>query len=179
MAEQVRYHVPLLHAFSEAFKKGDARKLEKPDGDALSEDEAVRRHGLSEFQVRDAVLNDIGTIFSTIDLQSTVDISDLDFVSRSILNFGIYDIMSLTSEDTWTADIERNIVAAIVSYEPRVFPGSIRVEKSEKIDDVGQKIRLSIYAEVSNRPVNIPIDFTAEVDLSSGLAGVAQMTERS
>lgn len=184
MNEQVRYHVPLLHAFRDAYEKGDSRKARPSgggdaEGHALSEDESVRRRGLSETQVRDAVLNDIGTIFSTIDLQSAVDIADLDYVSKSIVNFGLYDIMHLTSEDARIAEIEGNIVAAVLSYEPRVRGDSLHVEKSERIDDVGQKIRLSIYAEVSNRPVNIPVDFTAEVDLSTGAAGITQAVERS
>lgn len=184
MNEQVRYHVPLLHAFRDAYEKGDSRKARPSggadaDGHALSDDEAVRRRGLSESQVRDAVLNDIGTIFSTIDLQSAIDIADLDYVSKSVINFGLYDIMHLTSEDAGVAEIEGNIVAAVLSYEPRVRRDSLTVEKSEQIDDVGQKIRLSIYAEVSNRPVNIPVDFTAEVDLSTGAAGITQVAERS
>ena len=174
MAEEVRYHVPLMQAFRDAFRKGDARKAWTEAGDyrTLSEDEFVRRRGLSETHIRDIVLDDIGAILSTVDLQSAVDIADLIYLSRSILNFGLYDIMHLTSEDAGVSEIERNIVAALHTYEPRIRRDSLQVEWLQRIDDVQQKIRLSIYAEVANRPVNIPIDFTAEVDLSTGTATI-------
>ncbi|WP_042777569.1 type VI secretion system baseplate subunit TssE [Sinorhizobium fredii] len=174
MAEEVRYHVPLIHAFRDAFRKGDARKAGTENGEyrTLSEDEFVRRRGLSESHIRAIVLDDISAILSTVDLQSAVDIADLNYLSRSILNFGLYDIMHLTSEDAGVAEIERNIVAALLAYEPRIRRESLQVEWAQRIDDVQQKIRLSIYAEVANRPANIPLDFTAEVDLSTGAATV-------
>ncbi len=180
MAEEVRYHVPLMHAFRDAFRKGDSRRPPRDEGDERtpSQAEAVRRRGLGETQIRDMVIEDIGAILTTIDLQSAVQIDDLPNVSRSILNFGLYDIMHLTSEDSRVSEIERNIVAALMCYEPRIRRDSLHVEWSQRIDDVQQKIRLSISAEVNNRPVNIPVDFTAEVDLSSCTAVIAQGTER-
>lgn len=180
MAEEVRYHVPLMHAFRDAYRKGDSRRSPRDDGEdrAPSEAEAVRRRGLSETQIRDTVLEDIGAILSTVDLQSAVEIEDLPHVSRSILNFGLYDIMHLTSEDSRVSEIERNIVAALLCYEPRIRRDSLQVEWSQRIDDVQQKIRLSISAEVDSRPVNIPVDFTAEVDLSACTAVIARGAER-
>ncbi len=86
--------------------------------------------------------------------------------------------MHLTSEDSRVSEIERNIVAALLCYEPRIRRDSLQVEWSQRIDDVQQKIRLSSSAEVDSRPVNIPVDFTAEVDLSACTAVIARGAER-
>jgi len=169
MADYIKYHTPLMSAFRLSFEKGDGRKAtsEEVEEPALSETDAIRRRGMSETQIRDIVLEDLGTIFSTIDLDSVVNLGELPYVAKSVINFGLYDIMHLTSEDAGIAEIETNILAALRAFEPRLRAGSIHVERSEEVDHVGQKIRLSIYAEVTHRPVDIPIDFIAEVDISS------------
>ncbi|MBY3347983.1 type VI secretion system baseplate subunit TssE [Rhizobium laguerreae] len=181
MAEQIKYHAPLMNAFRMSYEKGDSRKVRlNDDGEtALSETDAIRRRGMSEAQIRDIVLDDLSKIFSTIDLRSVLDIDDLPYVLKSVINFGLYDIMHLTSEDMGLAEIEKNILSALRSYEPRLRAGSLSVNRSEELDDVAQKIRLAVYAEVSNRPIDIPIGFTAEVDLSSCKTTVTRGFDRS
>jgi type VI secretion system protein ImpF len=113
-------------------------------------------------------VDDLVSIISTIDLQSSVDLTGLDNAKRSIINYGLYDIMHLTGEDAGTAEIEQNIVAAILCFEPRISKSTIVVERKAHINEVDQRLVLSIYAEISNRPMDVPIDFVAEIDFGSG-----------
>jgi type VI secretion system protein ImpF len=177
MVDHVRYRVPVLHSFRDSFEKNDSRKLRSLDTSAervISEHDAVRRRGLTEGQVRDMVMRDLDDLFSTIDLQSAIDLDGFSYASKSVLNFGLYDIAHLASEDPQLPEVEANIIAAVLDYEPRIRRETLQVERVQGVDEVAQRLRLSIYAEISSRPMNVPVDFVAEVDLSSGKATIRQ-----
>jgi type VI secretion system protein ImpF len=177
MAESLRFQTPLLNAFRDAYEKGENRRVERPPiGPAAMADpeRETRRRGLSEAQVRQFVVEDLVSILTTIDLRSCTDLVGLDHARRSIVNYGLHDITQLTSDDAGVADIEQNIVEAILSYEPRISRDTIVVERRAPFNDVDQRLVLSIYAEISNRPMDIPIDFVAEIDFGSGKVDLRQ-----
>jgi type VI secretion system protein ImpF len=159
-AEQDRYRVPLLHCFRDAYARGDAKKesRQSSDGDVvLSAAASLRRRGFSEAEIRQSV----------IELQSAVDLEGLEYVKKSILNYGIYDISHLTSEDAGVAAVEQNMIAALLCFEPRIRRETLQVTREVRFDDVAQKLVLSVYAEVSYYPLDIPLEFFAEIDLGS------------
>jgi type VI secretion system lysozyme-related protein len=196
MSEYDRYHVPLLHCFRDAFENGDAReeKLESRSerrdakspplrGDAgdkvLSAAARMRRRGLSETQIRQAVVESLVDIVNTIDLQSAVDLDDLEYVSKSILNYGLYDITHLTSDDANLEAIEQNMVAALMCYEPRIRAETLQIKRHTEFNDIDQKLRLSISAEVSYHPLDVPVDFVAEIDLGSSKVNISKASPLS
>jgi type VI secretion system protein ImpF len=168
--EQDRYRVPLLHCFRDAYARGDARKdpNKSKDGDmVLSAAASLRRRGLSEAEIRQSVMDSLVNIVNTVDLQSAVDLSDLEYASKSIVNYGIYDVSHLTSEDAGVDTIEQNMIAALLCFEPRIRRDSLQITREALFDDVTQKLLLSVYAEVSYHPLDIPLEFVAEIDLGS------------
>jgi len=171
LAQSLRYHAPLLNAFRDAFEKGENRR-ERVVGAHYTPE--VRRRGLNESQLRQFVVDDLVSVIGTIDMQSCSDLSGLEYASRSIINYGIREITHLTSEDADLEDVERNILVAIRSFEPRISKDSIVVERKASFNEVEQRLLLSIYAEISNTPMNIPVDFVAEVDFGSGKVEVRQ-----
>lgn len=177
MAESFRFQTPLLNAFRDAYEKGENRRIERVAGHSTPAPDGERegrRRGLSEAQIRQFVVDDLVSIISTIDLRSSMDLTGLDHARRSIINYGLHDITQLTSEDAGVADIEQNIVESILAYEPRISRDTIVVEKRAPFNDVDQRLVLSIYAEISNRPMDIPIDFVAEIDFGSGKVDLRQ-----
>ena len=134
----------------------------------------MRRRGFTETQIRQSVIDNMIDIVNTIDLQSSVELKDLDYASKSILNYGIYDLTHLTSDDSNLPMVEQSVTAAIINYEPRIRKESVHVRRDVEFNDVVQKLRLSIYAEVSYHPLDIPIEFVAEIDLSSGKVGIGK-----
>lgn len=188
-----RYRVPLLDCFREAFLNNDSRKekpsrrvdrgnssagtpfqKEEPDGRPLSAEASTARRGLTEAEVRASVTENLVNIVNTIDMQSSEDITDLSYVSRSILNYGIYDLTHLTSNDAAPEEIERNIVSAIVQYEPRIRRDSVDVRHILEFNETSQKLKLSISAEISFHPLDVPIDIVTEVDLSSSKVAIVK-----
>jgi type VI secretion system protein ImpF len=169
-AEQDRYRVPLLHCFRDAFARGDARKDPRKSGngdDALSAAVSLRRRGLSEAEIRQSVMESLIEIVNTIDLRSAIDMKGLEHASKSIVNFGLYDISHLTSEDAGIAAIEQNLIAALTCFEPRIRKETLQITRTVQFNDVSQKLLLSVYAEVSYHPLDVPLEFVAEIDLGA------------
>ncbi|MBK8456312.1 MAG: type VI secretion system baseplate subunit TssE [Phyllobacteriaceae bacterium] len=175
-----RFQIPIMHCFREAFAHGDARKYNAAPNSAeserfLSQRAAARRKGLSDTEIRSAVRDDLVNLVSTIDLQSAVDLDGFEHVARSVINYGLYDIGHLTSEDAEISGLEDNITAALASFEPRIKAQSLHVERNVAFNAVEQKVSFSISAEISNRPLDVPIDFVAEIDMSVGKVKIAKI----
>ncbi|MCU0831467.1 MAG: GPW/gp25 family protein [Rhizobiaceae bacterium] len=173
-----------MNCFEDAFLNADARteksgsRTERaeagplrhglvPDEPSVSAAKRFARRGLSEAEFRRSVLSNLNDIVTTTDLQSVIDLADLPHVSRSVLNHGIYDITHLTSDDANYADIERNIVAALMSYEPRLDRASVQVSRKTEFNDVVQKLRIAIHANATHHRHVVPIEFVAEIDLGA------------
>jgi type VI secretion system protein ImpF len=160
-----------MYAFRDAFKQGDARKTSdvRVDGErVISGRSSLRRNGAAEAVLRENLALDLVSLVNTIDLASVIDLEDLPYVGRSILNYGLDDIAHITSDETRVADIGRSLLTALLQHEPRLKPDSLHVERETGFDDVNQRIRLNVAAEMSSTPFDVPVEFVAEVDVGSG-----------
>lgn len=184
MAQSDRFRNPLLACFKDAHDNGDAqqekvfsRSNRKESSELLQEagqGEAVlsaagrfNRRGMTEAEFRQSILESLSDIVSTIDLQSALDLDGLPHVTRSVINYGLFDITHLTSDDANFSDIERNIVGALTFYEPRLIAQSIAVTTSTEFNDVSQKLKIAVHAEASHDRHVVPLEFVAEIDLGS------------
>jgi type VI secretion system protein ImpF len=163
--------VPLMYAFRDAFKAGDARKTSdvRVDGErVISGRSALRRGGAGEAALKENLAIDLVSLVNTIDLGSVVDLDDLPYVAKSVLNYGLDDIAHLTSDESRVSDVGRNLLTALLEHEPRLKPETLHVERETGFDDVNQRIRLNVAAEMSSNPFDVPVEFVAEVDVGSG-----------
>ena len=64
--------------------------------------------------------------------------------------------------------IKDTIRQSLIDHEPRLVRESIDVQVIEIEDDVRQRLAISVSAELTGDPVDIPLDFDAEVDVSVG-----------
>lgn len=160
-----------MFAFRDAFDAGDAKKRleERVGGErVLSGRGSLKRRGADEGALKRNLALDLMALVNTIDLGSAVELDDLDYVSRSVLNFGLYDVAHLTSEEMGVEEIARNLSAALLQYEPRLNAQTLSVERQTTFDDVNQRIRFTVSAEMACKPLDVPIEFIAEVDVSGG-----------
>jgi type VI secretion system protein ImpF len=165
------FQVPLMLAFREAFQEGDAKKRieERVDGErVVSGRGALRRRGVDEALLKRDLAVDLVSLANTIDLASAIDISDLDFVTRSILNFGLPDFAALTSLDGGVSGIGQELRNALLAHEPRLRSETIQVEKVSEVDDETHRVSFAVTAEMACNPVDVPLEFLAEVDIGSG-----------
>lgn len=165
------FQVPLMLAFREAFYEGDAAKRieERIGGErVVSGRGALRRRGADESLLKRDLAVDLMSLVNTIDLGSAIDISDLDYVKRSIVNYGLPDLSSLSSLEVGISDVGRHLKEALLAHEPRLRSESIHIEQADKVDDETHRVSFSVTAEMASDPLDLPVEFVAEVEVGSG-----------
>ncbi|MEO1065712.1 MAG: GPW/gp25 family protein, partial [Actinomycetota bacterium] len=80
------------------------------------------------------------------------------------LNYGMPDLARLTLDDSRVNDIAGEIRTAMIAYEPRIDPATIQAERDHDVDAASLNLRFKVYAELFAEPLNIPVEFVAEVD---------------
>ena len=89
------FQVPLMFAFRDAFSRGDASKRldNRVAGErVISERGSLRRRGAEEALVKENFSLDLLSLVNTVNLAAAVDLTGLDYVEKSVLNFGLADI---------------------------------------------------------------------------------------
>jgi len=173
-----QFQIPIMYAFRSAAEAGDAKKIlnERSKGErVISARGSYRRRGADETRLKRNLTIDLMSLVNTIDLDSAVDLEGLDYVKKSVLNFGLYDVAHLTSQEVGVNEIGNDLRNALLSHEPRLSEESLRVEKVKEFDDVRQKVRFTVSAEMYSSPLDIPIEFVAELDVASGKVQLSKL----
>ncbi len=175
--------VPLMYAFRDAARARDARREERvtdgSDARVLTERGSVRRRGANESQLKSNLDKDLSDLVNTVDLASVIDLTGLDHVRRSVLNFGVRDLSHLTRETVTTEELASAMRDALLAHEPRLIAESLEVDTETRFDEVNQRIAFGIRAEMACRPVDIPLEFEAEIDVGSGKVRLGNPANRA
>lgn len=168
-----RLQIPLMFAFRDANEKQDSQKAEDVrgiDGErVVSQRSSIRRRGADEALLKRDLGIDLGNLVDTINLDSSVDLTDRPYVKKSVLNYGIYDLTHVTITVDAGPEVMANLKSALLQHEPRLSPETLVIEPSEKLrDDVNQRLRFRVRADLICKPLDIPIEFVAEIDATSG-----------
>lgn len=159
---------PLSYIFRDAFEKRDSRKhIYQTDESGVRV--VSGRRGLSKYPIRESdlrreVQTNVESLFNTVHLDAAIDLDEMPEVRASIINFGLPDLASYTIEDVGVDEIGVAIQRALMEYEPRCEPKSIRAVRDYSINPHALHLRFLISAELRAEPLNIPVEFVAEVD---------------
>ena len=168
-----------MQAFREAAKAKDSRKVadeRDASGDrVIAGRRNMARRATNEQALRRELSEDLATLLNTVNLGSTLDISDMHYVSKSILNFGLADISSLTVDEMAVADVSAELCEVLKTYEPRLVPETIAVERAGGIDAVEMKVRFIIRAEMRASPVDVPVEFVADIEIETAKMQISRL----
>lgn len=170
MAEDIRKtHVspPLMRAFRAAHEAKDATTkidLRTSDGDRIVAGRRLRpRQAITEKVLRHEVARDLDALLNTIAMESTVEMTDTPFARKSIVNFGLPDISSLTIDSAEIKRIPDEIRAAVVNFEPRLAAASLQIERDLTLDPAELRVRFLVRADLTCYPVHVPVEFVADI----------------
>lgn len=167
-----RYPLPLLMRFQENFEDGATRRRSSassiPQEQVSATVRVQSKRGFDDRELNQSISDNLTHIVSTTDLQAVINLEGLDFVKRSVLNFGIADIHSIFHQGQKSATVLRHIVAAVTAFEPRILPQSVELVRDPSKDDTGQRLSFHMKAEISTKPMTTSLEMVAELDLSSG-----------
>jgi type VI secretion system protein ImpF len=174
--EAGRKQVSLMHVFRSAFERGDARdgRANYVDGDReLSIRSKERREGTNEETLRRHLNYDMASLMNTISLDAVLDLDDHPFIRDSIINFGFGDLSEMNNTVAAGTEIAKLIRETLIRNEPRLIAETIEIQLDHDAQGTTQRLSFRIAAEMVATPVDIPLDFVAEVDMG---AGKIQMT---
>jgi type VI secretion system protein ImpF len=165
-----RLSSPLLFAFRDAHRSNDSRI---PVGQTVASGKQVMasrksiRIGISEAQLRGELARDLDMLMNTTNMGSAIDLSDAPEVERSIVNFGLPDIVNRSIDENRVEAISDEIKTAILAFEPRLIPGALRVERDSRADAGVLAIRFNVSGEMSCDPVAVPVQFIADLEVGT------------
>ena len=150
--------------------------------DRLTDDEPDKKLELrqqrmiSKKRLREAVLRDLAWLFNTTKLDDHMDPATLPLVRRSVINYGLPALSGQTASSLEVPDLERAIRQAILDYEPRILPGSLRVRALETVAmDHHNVIGVEISGQLWAEPLPLEMLLRTEIDLETGQVEVADL----
>jgi type VI secretion system protein ImpF len=170
---------PLMFAFRGAHEAGDARRrLEQRDAGGeriVASRKSPTQAAITEPLLRREVSRDLESLMNSIALESSQDLLGFDNVRASVLNYGMPDMAHRTIDELSVDDIKTEIETALANFEPRLIQGSIRVVRDREVNKGVLKARFLIRADLACRPLDIPVEFTADVEIDSGKILVSRL----
>ena len=177
--KKTRLTVPLMHAFRAAHEARDAKqKLDLRDSDGvrvIAGRRANVRAAVTEPMLRREVAHDLEVLMNTINLESCEDLHAFECARESVLNFGLPDIVHRSLDEASTDDIRREIQEALAKYEPRLARESIDVRRDTSLDPSQLNLRFVVHADLICVPVNTPVEFIADVEVSTGKVQISRL----
>jgi type VI secretion system protein ImpF len=162
---------PLMHAFRAAHRQRDATvKVDIRDqGErVLASRRLTARGQISETELRKAVNTDLVDLFNTVNLGAIEDLSMAPEVQKSIVNFGFPSLTRRTIDESEVGGVAREIETALRDFEPRLVPGSIKARRDDTVSPEELRVRFLVAAALKAQPIEVPVEFVAEVELDSG-----------
>jgi type VI secretion system protein ImpF len=167
-----RLSPPLMYAFRSAYEARDAKKshdLRDENGERIiSSRRMAARTAITEPMLRREVARDLDALVNTIALESSQDLEPFEHARRSILNFGLPDIAHRSIDEISVNDVGREIAAALMNFEPRLIRDTIKVKRDDPLDSEELRVRFVVRADLSCEPLNVPIEFVADVEVDTG-----------
>ncbi|TDJ36358.1 MAG: type VI secretion system baseplate subunit TssE [Gammaproteobacteria bacterium] len=131
--------------------------------------ESRDRRVLSMRLLRQAVLRDLAWLLNTGHLETTEDLEAYPQVRDSVLNYGMPDISGISASNIDTAALERSLRDAIVKFEPRISPDSLRVSIARDKSARGRNAMLfTIEGQLWAEPTPMMLYLKTEIDLETG-----------
>jgi type VI secretion system protein ImpF len=162
---------PLMYAFRAAHRERDATvrvDIREQGERVLASRRVTSRAPITENELRKLVGSDIGALLNTVNLDSAEDLTEAPEVRKSILNFGFPDLARISIDEDAVHGVAKELETALRDFEPRLAPNSIKVRRDEAVSPEELRVRFLISAELRVHPVEVPMQFVAELELDSG-----------
>lgn len=133
------------------------------------EQESREQRVLSLSKLRQCVLRDLAWLLNTSTLDAIQNLDDFPFVSHSVVNYGIHDLVGTTISSADADEIQRKIRQAVWDFEPRIFPESVTVKVTVSDNQMNKNaITFDIEGELWAQPLPLHLYLRTELDLETG-----------
>jgi len=135
---------------------------------------------MSKKRMREAVLRDLAWLFNPTRLDADMDPGKFPYARKSVINFGLPPLAGQTSSSLEVTDLERAVRQAILDFEPRILPATLRVRALEVGNFENHNvIGVEISGQLWSQPIPIDLLVRTEIDLETGQVEVADLAPRA
>jgi len=134
-----------------------------------------RRFGVSEHQLRRHLEADLAALLNTIHLEATVSLDEAPHVANSILNYGFRDLSGLGRVALNTPAVVDTLRQSLIRFEPRLIAETLDVQIRDTGSGKTHHLAIFVTAELLGDPVDVPLDFDAEIDLGAGKMSLSNL----
>ena len=144
----------------------------EPHQDVESREQRV----LSISRLRECVIRDLTWLFNCENLMSRQEqIDECPEAMRSVVNYGIPVLSGMTAAGRDPDRLQRQILEAILTFEPRLIRDSVSVKALLSDDEMtNNTLTFVIEADLWAQPLPLHLYMQTEVDLGTGEVSVAQ-----
>lgn len=136
-----------------------------PENTAESREQRV----MSLRQLRQNVLRDLTWLLNTTALEAMVDLSAVPFAARSVINYGTPALSGTHVINADVPKIEQQIKQAIIDFEPRILPNSLRLEVITTDQQMNYKAMcFKIEGDLWAQPMPLHLYIRSDLDLETG-----------
>lgn len=176
------FQVSLMNVFRQAVGERDAKQADidvaADGGRILSKRTAQRREGAGEDTLRKHLMDDLVNLLGTINLETVQDLADFPYVQKSILNYGILELSRISVDGISSPALVRDLKTALLRHEPRMIDETVVVKLRHEETDAGQRVSFDVSAEMTAKPVDVPLEFIAEIDVGAGKLALTSLAVR-
>lgn len=173
-----RVRIPFMDAFRVAHRERDARmRLDVRDENGeriVSGRRTGNRGAVSASDLQRAVAGDLERLLNAVNFAAGIDLDGLPEVARSIINHGFVDLARLSLDEGSVDGIAVEIERVLRTFEPRLSARSVVAKRDTTLDPAELKLRFVVRAEIAADPLNVPVEFIADLERDTGRVRLAQ-----
>jgi type VI secretion system protein ImpF len=140
------------------------------DEEPHKQQETRERRVMTKAQLRRAVLRDLAWLFNATRLETGAEFANAPFVRNSVVNYGLPALSGKGVSSLDSTDLTRAIRDAILSFEPRILPATLRVTTMIEPGELDHHnvVGVQIQGELWAQPVPLEFLVRTEFDLETG-----------
>lgn len=174
------FQLPLMNVFRSAFRdrdEMDANEEKSSEDKKVSVRQIERREGTTYDRLKEYFVIDLGNLMSTVHLEAVEDLAAYPNIRKSVLNYGVQDVTSLISNQANLEEVRRRLKDALIDHEPRLIPETVVVKLiTQDEGSARQTMAFEVEAVMAARPVDVPLEFIAEIDSVAGKVVASKLT---
>jgi len=131
--------------------------------------EPLEARVISRQQLRQSVLRDLTWLMNAV-RPAGINGARYPYAAASVVNFGLEAMSGNQASSLHIGGLEAAIRQAIVAFEPRILPDTLRVRalESESVMDAHNVIQIEIHGFLWSQPVPLEMLIRTQLDLETG-----------
>lgn len=147
-------------------KKNQKRLLQNELTDLLVQQTTLKESISAKQDVRECVKRDLERLLNTIRYMPNEELNDFPEIKKSVLNYGIPDLVGKTASELDLLQLQRALAQAILDFEPRIIPKTLIVRIVSNQDQKQHNaFSFEIEGQICAEPAPLHMHLRSEFEL--------------